>query len=214
VSGGVVVVVIALNRAFVGWWVGADQYGGALLTGLFALAMLLRHWNTALVYSLFAFGFERRISMTTVADGAVSFSLALLLARAIGVVGVPIGFIAGALLVSIPANVVALARTTGVSPSHFALSLSPWAVRLAALVPLAAGVNLFLPPDSVVILGVAAIGIGAAYAAMMIPVALRPPLGDYVSALVGRVSLSRLAAVASAKVVATRDVLRMAGRRT
>jgi O-antigen/teichoic acid export membrane protein len=191
VSGGVVVVVIAMNRAFVSWWVGADQYAGALLTGLFALAMLLRHWNTALVYSLFAFGFERRLSITTVADGAVSFSLALLLARTIGVVGVPIGFIAGALLVSIPANVVALARTTGVSPAEFALSLSPWAIRLAALVPVAAAVNLFLPPDSVVILGVAAIGIGAAYAAMMIPVALRPPLGDYVRALLASFPLSR-----------------------
>ena len=31
--------VIALNRAFVTWWVGADQYGGALLTGLFAVAI-------------------------------------------------------------------------------------------------------------------------------------------------------------------------------
>lgn len=185
VSGGVVVVVIALNRAFVSWWVGADQFGGALLTGLFAAAMLLRHWNTALVYSLFSFGFERRLSITTVADGAVSFGLALILARTIGVVGVPLGFIAGALLVSIPSNLIALARATGVSPAHFALSLSPWALRLTVLVPVAAAVNLFLHPDSVLILGLAAIGIGAAYAALMIPVAVRPPLGAYVGHLLG-----------------------------
>jgi O-antigen/teichoic acid export membrane protein len=185
VSGGAVVVVVALNRAFVSWWVGADQYGGALLTGLFAAAMLLRHWNTALVYALFSFGFERRISVTTVVDGAVSFGLALILARTIGVIGVPIGFITGALLVSVPANLAALARSTGVSPAHFARSLSPWAVRLAVLIPVAAAVNLFLDPDSVVLLGVAAIGVGAAYAALMIPVAVRPPLGEYVGALLG-----------------------------
>ena len=191
VSGGVVVLVIALNRAFVSWWVGADQFGGALLTGLFATAMLLRHWNTALVYSLFSFGFERRLSLTTIGDGGVSFGLALVLAQAIGVIGVPIGFITGALLVSLPANLAALARTTGVSPAQFALSLSPWAVRLAVLVPVAAAVNLFLHPGSVVVLGFAAIGLGAAYAALMIPVAVRPPLGDYVTPLLGRLALWR-----------------------
>jgi O-antigen/teichoic acid export membrane protein len=186
VSGGVVVLVIALNRAFVTWWVGADQYGGALLTGLFAAAMLARHWNTALVYSLFSFGFERRISLTTIADGVVSFGLALVLARTIGVIGVPVGFIAGAVLVSIPAHVIALARATGVSPAHFALSLSPWATRLALLVPVAAAVNLLLHPDGVIVIGLAAIGVGGAYAALMIPIAVRPPLGEYVGRLLGR----------------------------
>jgi O-antigen/teichoic acid export membrane protein len=185
VSGGVVVLVIALNRAFVTWWVGADQYGGALLTGLFAVSMLVRHWNTALVYSLFSFGFERRLSLTTIADGVVSFALAFVLARTVGVIGVPIGFIAGAVLISIPAHVIALARATDVSPSHFALSLSPWALRLALLVPVAAAVNLLLHPDGVVVLGLAAMGVGAAYAALMIPVAVRPPLGEYVSRLLG-----------------------------
>ena len=190
VSGGVVILVVALNRAFVSWWVGPDQYGGALLTGLFATAMLLRHWNTALTYSLFSFGFERRLSVTTVGDGLVSFGLALMLARTIGVVGVPIGFIAGALIVSLPANLVALGRATGVAPAHFALSLSPWAVRLAALVPIAAAVNLFLPPDSVVVLGLAAVGIGVAYVALMMPVAIRPPLGDYVTPFLSRLPWS------------------------
>ena len=147
--------------------------------------MLVRHWNTALVYSLFSFGFERRLSLTTIADGIVSFGLALALARTVGVIGVPIGFIAGAVLVSIPAHVVALARATGVSPAHFALSLSPWAVRLALLIPVAAAINLLLHTDGVVVLGLAAIGIGAAYAALMIPLAVRPPLGEYVGRLLG-----------------------------
>ena len=35
-SGAVLVVVLAINRAFVSWWVGPDQYGGAVLTALFA----------------------------------------------------------------------------------------------------------------------------------------------------------------------------------
>ena len=143
-SGGVLVVVLAVNRAFVSWWVGADQYGGATLTALFGVAMVVRHWNVALVYSLFSFGHERRISLTTVADGIVSLALSLALARTVGVIGVPMGFLAGALIVSIPANIRALARETGVSPFEFAFGLTPWAVRLALLVPVALAANLLV----------------------------------------------------------------------
>jgi O-antigen/teichoic acid export membrane protein len=179
-SGAVLVVVLAVNRAFVAWWVGADQYGGAVLTGLFAAAMLIRHWNTALVYSLFAFGHERRISITTVLDGAVTLALSLIFARLIGVAGVPLGFLAGALLVSVPANLTALARDTGVSPVQFASALTPWGIRLALLVPIAVGTNLLVRSPSFLSVAAAAAVIGAAYAALMLPVALRPPLGAYV----------------------------------
>ncbi|CAN5704316.1 hypothetical protein BH24ACI5_BH24ACI5_19280 [soil metagenome] len=179
-SGAVFVVVLAVNRAFVSWWVGADLYGGAVLTGLFAVAMLVRHWNTALVYSLFSFGHERRISITTVVDGAVTLALSLVLARVIGVAGVPLGFLAGALLVSVPANIRALARDTGVTPLEFASALTPWAVRVALIVPVAVGSNLLVRSSSLLTVAAVAAVMGAAYAAIMLPIALRPPLGEYV----------------------------------
>ncbi|HJR60726.1 MAG TPA: hypothetical protein VJ813_15050 [Vicinamibacterales bacterium] len=179
-SGAVLVVVLAVNRAFVSWWVGADQYGGAVLTALFAAAMLVRHWNTALVYSLFSFGHERRISITTVVDGAVTLALSLALASVIGVAGVPLGFLGGALLVSVPANLKALARDTGVSPLQFASPLGPWAVRLALLVPVAVVTNLLVRSPSFLSVAAVATVMGLAYAALMLPVALRPPLGEYV----------------------------------
>jgi O-antigen/teichoic acid export membrane protein len=180
VSGAVLAVVLAVNRAFVSWWVGADQYGGAILTGLFAVSMLVRHWNVALVYSLFSFGHERRISITTVADGVVTLILSLTFAHFIGVAGVPLGFLGGALLVSIPANLRALARETGVSPSHFALALRPWALRMALLTPFAAAANVLVPWANFVSVASVAVVMGAAYAALALPVALRPPLGEYV----------------------------------
>ena len=186
-SGAVVLVVLAVNRAFVSWWVGADQYGGAVLTALFAAAMLIRHWNTALVYSLFSFGHERRISITTVADGVVTLALSLALARVIGVAGVPLGLLGGALLVSVPANIRALARDTGVSPRHFASALTPWAVRLALLVPVAVVANLVVRSPSFLSVAAVAMVMGAAYAALMLPVALRPPLGEYVHRAFGPV---------------------------
>lgn len=179
-SGAVLVMVVSVNRAFVTWWVGGDLYGGAVLTGLFVSAMLVRHWNTALVYSLFSFGYERRLSLTLLGDGAVTLALSLLFAKVFGVTGVPLGFLGGALLVSVPANVTALARETGVSPLRFASTLLPWAVRLALLIPIAVVLNLFAwSPNIFSLAGVAAI-IGASYAVLMLPVALRPPLGQYV----------------------------------
>ena len=71
-SGAVACVVLAVNHGFVIWWVGADQYAGLPLTVLLLLVMLLRHWNTTTVYTLFAFGRERRLALTALMDGLVT----------------------------------------------------------------------------------------------------------------------------------------------
>ncbi|MEO6212382.1 MAG: hypothetical protein ABIP65_02025 [Vicinamibacterales bacterium] len=186
-SGAVFAVVLAMNRAFVSWWVGPDQFGGAVLTGLFAAAMLVRHVNTALVYSLFAFGHERRLSLTGIADGAVTLVLSLTLAKIIGVAGVPLGFLGGALLVSVPLNLTALARDTGVSPMHFASALRPWALRLLLIVPLAVAANLLVRSASLLSVAMVAVVVSAAYATLMLPIMLRPPLGEYVQRAFGPV---------------------------
>lgn len=179
-SGAVVTLVVAINRAFVSWWVGPDQFGGLVLTCVFAAAMLARHWATSLVYSLFSFGHERRIALTSLSDGAVTLILSLGLARSIGVIGVPLGFLGGALLVSIPAHLSALSREVGETPLSFARALTPWGVRLAVLLPIAAGGNLFVRSGSILAILLAAGVMSVLYAALMLPVALRPPLGEYV----------------------------------
>ena len=178
-SGAVLSVVVAVNRSFVSWWVGPDQFGGLVLTGLFAGAMLARHWATSLVYSLFAFGRERRIALTTLADGLVTLTLSLVLTPWIGVSGVPLAFLCGALFVSVPANLRALAREVGEPPVSLVAPLVPLGVRLAAVVVIAAGVNLFVRSGSFIAVAVTAAAMAAVYAALMLPVALRPPLGDY-----------------------------------
>lgn len=179
VSGAVLTVVVAVNRSFVSWWVGPDQFGGAVLTGLFAAAMLARHWTTSLVYSLFAFGYERRLALVALADGLVTLTLSLAFAKWIGVAGVPLAFLCGALFVSGPANLRALAREVGVSPLSFVSTLAPLGVRLLLLLPVATGANLVIRSDSFVAVAATALVMGGLYAAVMLPIALRPPLGDY-----------------------------------
>lgn len=184
-SGAVVTLVVAVNRAFVSWWVGPDQFGGLVLTCAFAAAMLARHWATSLVYSLFSFGYERRIALTTLADGAVTLTLSLVLVGSIGVIGVPLGFLGGALLVSVPAHLAALSREVGTSPLSFVGALAPWALRLALLLPVAAAANLFTGSGNIVTVVLTAVAMCAAYAAMMVPIALRPPLGEYMRRAAG-----------------------------
>jgi hypothetical protein len=77
-SGAIACVVLAVNGPFVSWWVGPGRFAGPGLTGLLVFGMLLRHWNLAAVYTLFCFGHERRLAITTAADGVVGL-LAMLL---------------------------------------------------------------------------------------------------------------------------------------
>src|SRR5205807_1556651 len=72
-SGAVACVVMVVNRGFVSWWTGAAQYGGFTLCALLLVNMLLRHWNNPLVYSVFCFGGERRLALTTLFDGLLTF---------------------------------------------------------------------------------------------------------------------------------------------
>ena len=179
ISGAVVTVVVAINRSFVSWWVGPEHFGGIVLTVLFAGAMLARHWATSLVYSLFAFGHERRLAITALADGAITLLLSVVFAAWIGVVGVPLAFLCGALLVSVPAHLRGLGREVGESPLSYVSALAPLGVRLLALLPVAAGVNLFVRPGSFVAVAATAAAMATLYMAVMLPIALRPPLREY-----------------------------------
>jgi O-antigen/teichoic acid export membrane protein len=194
-SGAVLIVVLAVNRTFVSWWVGSSLYGGAVLTGLFAGAMLVRHFNTALVYSLFSFGHERRMSLTAMADGGVTLVLSMILAQSFGVSGIPLAFLSGALLVSVPANLIALSRETGVSPMQFVATLNPWALRIFALLPVAVAVNVFVRSSTAISVAAVLLVMSGAYALLMWPVATRPPLGEYIRSglqpVLGRFGLRR-----------------------
>lgn len=185
VSGAVVCVVLSVNRAFVSWWVGEDQYGGSWLSLLLLASMLLRHWNTTVVYAIFCLGYERRISVTTLLDGAVAVCAMLVLVPAFGLVGAPIGMILGLSLVSLPLNLSALARENGVSAKVLLVPLWPWFWRFLLLATAAwfSG-HLFAHPHFLGVGTIAALS-GAVYVVVMSQLALRDPLGQYVRPRLG-----------------------------
>ncbi|MEK6280870.1 MAG: oligosaccharide flippase family protein [Acidobacteriota bacterium] len=179
-SGAAVCVVLIVNQGFVGRWVGASQYGGFWLTALILMSMLLRHWNLTIAYALFCFGHERRLCLTAFLDGLVSGVAMFLFIKGFGLIGAPLGLIAGACLISLPANVRALARESGMSVGRLIRPLLPWLLRFVFL---AVGI-VFLAriwmPKTFMLLGLTAAVIGTIYVVVMFPLALRSPLGDYV----------------------------------
>jgi O-antigen/teichoic acid export membrane protein len=176
-SGAIVAVVLAVNGSFVSWWVGESQFAGVALTALLLLAMLVRHLNLTLVYTLFCFGYERRLAITSVSDGVVGLLIMLALVPFAGLYGAPTGLLISMCLVSLPANLRALAREEGGSTARFLQPLVPWLKRCVIVVGLVA---VFLSVTTVrsvwlsVLVGAA---VSTMYVALMIPVIKTPPLG-------------------------------------
>lgn len=180
VSGAVGCVVVAVNGAFVRWWVGPEQYVGPELTMLLVIAMLLRHWNITTVYALFARGYDRHLSLVTFADGISTVVLAVVAVHWFGVIGAPVAMIAGACCVGLPWNLRALARDGQLSVGDLLRGLRPWALRFVPLFALAAYVGANWEPAgfaAAVALGLAALTM---YLLVVGPLALRAPLGPYV----------------------------------
>jgi O-antigen/teichoic acid export membrane protein len=176
-SGAIVAVVLMVNQAFVTWWVGDAQFAGIGLTALLLVGMLLHHVNVAAVYALFCFGNERRLAVTTIAEGVVSLVAMLLLVPKLGLYGAALGPLLATCLVSLPNNLAALAREEDATPLALVTPLVPWLARLTLLL---GGLGAFLSTWTVrglsgIILGAASVG--GAYLLVMLPVMRTPPLG-------------------------------------
>jgi O-antigen/teichoic acid export membrane protein len=178
-SGALACVVLVLNRSFVSWWVGANQYGGFKLTVLIMALVLLRHWSRTLINTIFSFGYERWISIVSLIDGAVSVSLAIVLVHFLGPIGAPMGGIIGVCLVSLPANLWALSRELNTSAGRLLAPIRGWALRLTLLALLAALLQRSFSWHSFPVM--AGIGVGSLllYLAFMFPVMLSPPCSVY-----------------------------------
>ncbi len=183
-SGAVFCVVLATNAAFVGWWVGDEQFGGPGLTLLLLAGMLVRHFNTTTIYTLFCFGNERRLALTTIAEGLAGTMVMFLLIPLLGLYGAAIGPLAATCLVALPNNLRGLARDQGTTPMAFVAPLGPWLTRMAIVLVGMAAASPFSRIHGLIGIVVAALAITAAYIAIMAPVFRRPPLGPVLMATI------------------------------
>jgi O-antigen/teichoic acid export membrane protein len=179
-SGAIVCLVALVNEGFVTWWVGRQQYAGAGVTALLLAAMLLRHWNVTAVYSLFAFGRDRRISLTSLVDGIVTVVLSVYLVHWLGLAGAPVASLVGVVGVALPANLRGLHKATGVELHRLVTPLLPWLWRFVlAVVVVAVGSRVWTPDTLPQLLAAGGV-VGVGYLALIGPLALRDPLGIYI----------------------------------
>ena len=179
ISGLVACVILALNGSFVHWWVGPAQYGGALLTILFAAQLILRHWNITLIYGLFCFGKERRISLTNLADGAVSLASGFVLLHMVGPAGAVLGSLVAVACISLPANMIALAHETGATPAGLIARLWPWMWRFLLVATACALLPFAWAPNGAVSMILVGLAITILYAAVMVQGLSGGPLDEY-----------------------------------
>ena len=183
-SGLVFCGVVVLNPWFVTWWVTSKQYGGLLLTLIFASTMLIRHWTTTTAYSVFCFGYQRRISLTNLSDGFVTASSCFVLLKLFGLPGAALGSPIGACLISLPFNLRLIARDVGVSvPRLIHSMLYGWIWRFGILAGIAIWISLHWTPKGLPEAIATGIGIVLVYSAVMLPNIMRAPLGNYIRPL-------------------------------
>ena len=180
-SGAVACLVIAVNEPFVRWWVGSEQFGGVRLTLLLVTAMLARHLTATWSYALFSFGYERRLSLTSLADGVVVLGVTGTLASLtnLGLASAPLGVLAGVMFVSLPVTGVALTRETAGRDGGLAVLIRGWALRLGAVASICLSVNYLVDVTTPARVVVFAVAVALLYAAVMWPLLKQPPLDTF-----------------------------------
>jgi O-antigen/teichoic acid export membrane protein len=187
-SGLIFCIVLLVNHWFVNWWVTAHQYGGFVLTLLFAAMLVARHWTGITANTVFYFGYQRRISLTNLADGFVTVTSTLVLVRILGVGGAVLGSMAGACLVSLPLNLWIIARDVGVNVSSIIKGMvGAWFWRFALVAGVVGCVALRWSPKNLVEGVSAVLAVSVLYLAMMAPNLMRAPLINYVRPLLDSV---------------------------
>jgi len=177
-SGGAIVAgVLIVNETFVDWWVGGGQFGGTGLTALLLAGMLLRKIRVTAGYALYCFGNERRLAVTSIAEGLVAVAVMVTLLPIWGLHGAALGPIVGVCLVGLPGHFVALAREEGVSLSKSLAPLLPWTIRLVVLLSMTVAVaSLGLAGDVMHVAMVVPV-VCLSYVYLMGPVLYGAPLG-------------------------------------
>ncbi|MBK6425585.1 MAG: hypothetical protein IPF82_05095 [Blastocatellia bacterium] len=123
---------------------------------------------------------ERRISLTTLADGLLTCGLMVALVPWLGLIGAPIASMVSVVLISLPWNLSALATEGRVSLVRQVLGLSGWFVRFSVVLVLAVWIEHAVAPRRVYSLVAAAVAVTCAYILVMLPMVRRPPLSDFV----------------------------------
>lgn len=188
--GAVFCIVLSINRQFVGTWVGADFFGGVMLTGLLLMNFVARQIDYTLAIALFAFGHERLSAIRGLLDAVVSVVAARIFVGLMGIEGVPLGFLCGALFVAIPIDVFVFVQEFKVSVFQVLRSYMPYLWRTAIVGAVGVGLTSRASTLNLPQLAGVAILVGSVYLLSVLSYARRTPLGSYIQSAVMRIRLA------------------------
>jgi hypothetical protein len=106
----------------------------------------------------------------------------LVLVPPLGWYGAVLGSLTSLALVSLPANLRALAREEGGSPVTFLDPLKPWLMRFVPTVAAVAALTFVWRPAGLWTFAPLALAVSVLYAVVMVPVMTTPPLGPMLTA--------------------------------
>jgi hypothetical protein len=149
--------------------------------------MVLRHLNITAIYTLFAFGHEKLLAMTSLADGVLSTALSILFALLLhSPAGIVLGSIASTCCVLVFANGRKLSAELAVRQRDLYKPLAGWFWRMVLVGCGAYVVSGLGPAKGFVAIAMMGCAAAAAYAGIMLPVALRSSLEPYLRPVLSR----------------------------
>ncbi|HSL24333.1 MAG TPA: hypothetical protein VK886_22555 [Vicinamibacterales bacterium] len=173
IAGGTATLLVAVNPAFVSWWVGPQLYGGDTLNVLLAAGLLLGAITHALVTVSAVLGRRVEVGVAAIVNGLLQVGLAFLLVQRIGYVGLAVAALASAAVTTLPVAIRLAAATAGVSATASLLALRDWALRAAVPVAIALAVGLLAPAGRLPLALAMWVPVAVAYVWL-----LRPLIGD------------------------------------
>jgi O-antigen/teichoic acid export membrane protein len=175
-AGAAMTVVLAVNPAFVSWWVSEAMFGGHKLNVLLAAGIATGSIAHALATVSSVLGRRLEVGVATVVNGVVQVLSAYALTFVIGFQGLALAALLAAAVTLVPVGLKMAAGQTGTPVRLLVWTAVQWALRALPLCVAAFAVGLYVPVGAVWLAGALWLPIGLAYVWTMRPLYADLPL--------------------------------------
>ncbi len=175
-AGVAMTVVLAVNPAFVSWWVSEALFGGHKLNVLLAAGIATGSITHALATLSSVLGRRNEVGIATVANGVLQVVTAYALTFVIGFQGIALAAILAALATLLPVSLNMVARQTGTPVRPLLATTAQWIWRALPLCGAAFAIGFYVPAGSVWLASAFWLPVGASYVWTMRPLYAELPL--------------------------------------
>ena len=187
-AGGVAILVLAVNPAFVRWWVGAEFFGGAALNVLLAASLIVSSFAHAVAALGSALGRRLTLGAAGLLQGGAFVLMAIGLVLWLGLEGLVAAAIVSAAITTIPIGLLALSQVADLAPGRVGRDVADWSWRAIPVIAAAALTGAAAP--GLVAPAVASLALGMAYLWLTRSLYVELPIGSRYRRLLAAVRLA------------------------